>query len=53
MRCLTVLLLFVLAACTGDPDARTTAKEGQLTAKAVADVDAAMKDAAAKPPKAR
>jgi len=53
MRSLPVLLLLVLAACTADPDARTTAREGELTAKAVADVDAAMNDAGAKPPKAR
>jgi hypothetical protein len=53
MRCLPVLMLVTLAACAADPDARTTAREDQLTAKAVADVDAAMKDAAAKPPKSR
>ncbi len=50
MRRLVPLLLFALAACTADPDARATADEGRLTAKAVADVDAAMADAGAKPP---
>ena len=50
MRFFVPLLLLALAACTADPDARTTADEGRLTAKAVADVDAAMADAGAKPP---
>jgi uncharacterized OsmC-like protein len=50
MRRLVPLLLLALAACTADPDARNTADEGQLTAKAVADVDAAMADTGAKPP---
>jgi len=48
-RTLPFLLLAGLAACTADPDARTTADEGKLTAKAVADVDAAMADAGTRP----
>jgi hypothetical protein len=51
MRRLVPLLFIALAACTADPDARTTADEGKLTAKAVADVDAAMADAGATPAK--
>jgi uncharacterized OsmC-like protein len=47
-----LFLLIALAACTADPDARTTADEGKLSAKAVADVDAAMADTGAKPAKA-
>ena len=46
MRRTLPFLLLALAACTADPDARTTADEGKLTAKAVADVDAAMADSA-------
>lgn len=51
MRFIASLLFLALAACTADPDARTTADEGKLTAKAVADVDAAMADTGPKPAK--
>jgi hypothetical protein len=40
-----IALTLVLTACGKDPDARSTAGEGQLTAKAVADVDGAVADA--------
>ena len=40
-----IALALVLTACGKNPDARSTAEEGQLTAKAVADVDGAMADA--------
>ena len=49
MRCLAPLLFLALAACTADPDAHITADEGRLSAKAVADVDAAMTDTGVKP----
>ncbi len=50
MRALPLILLFALAACGSDPDKRTTPQEGKVTAKAVADVDAAMADARKAPP---
>ena len=45
MRLIFLLLPLALAACGSDPDKPATAAEGQLTAKAVADVDAAMAEA--------
>jgi hypothetical protein len=46
MRALPLLLaLLLVAACSKDPDAPATGSEGELTAKAVADVDAAMAEA--------
>jgi predicted outer membrane protein len=42
MRSPALLLLLILAACgQDDPDARVTPGESKVTAKAVADVDAA------------
>ena len=50
MRIALLALLTLLAACGDDPDARKTSGENEVTARAVADVDAAMDDArAAKP----
>lgn len=37
--------LLLVTACGKDPDAPATGSEGELTAKAVADVDAAMAEA--------
>ena len=45
MRFLPLLILLFLAACDKDPDKRTTVPESQVTAKAVADVDAAAAEA--------
>ncbi len=45
LRALSLIALLALAACGNDPDKRTTAQEGQVTAKAVADVNGAMADA--------
>nr|WP_310522965.1 hypothetical protein [Polymorphobacter sp.] len=45
MRRLILLLPLLLAACGSDADKPATGAEGQLTAKAVADVDAAMAEA--------
>lgn len=45
MRAFALLALLALAACGSDPDKRTTPQEGKVTAKAIADVDAAMADA--------
>ena len=39
-----ILLALVLAGCGSDPDARRSVAEDTLTAKAVADVDAAIAD---------
>lgn len=40
-----LLSCLALAGCDDDPDKRTTPQESRVTAKAVADVDAAMADA--------
>lgn len=40
-----LLLVLALTACGSDPDARSTGAESRVTAKAVADVDAAMAEA--------
>jgi hypothetical protein len=46
MRAILPLTLLLLAtACGSDPDERATTGESDLTAKAVADVDAAMAEA--------
>jgi len=42
---LPLALLLVITACGSDPDERKTSGESELTAKAVADVDAAMAEA--------
>ncbi|WP_426162959.1 hypothetical protein [Sandarakinorhabdus sp. DWP1-3-1] len=42
---LCLLAALALAGCDDDPDKRTTPQESRVTAKAVADVDAAMADA--------
>ncbi len=47
---LALTALLVLSACGGNPDTRTTADEARVSAKAVADVDAAMADARAAQP---
>ena len=40
-----LILVVLLASCSKDPDERVTSNEADLTAKAVADVDAAMAEA--------
>jgi hypothetical protein len=51
---LALVTLLMLAGCGSDPDARSAPEEDRLTAKAVADVEAAMAEArgptAAPPP---
>jgi hypothetical protein len=51
MRCrLAIIALLFVTGCGSDPDARKAPEEDRLTAKAVADVDAAMAEARGAPP---
>jgi hypothetical protein len=49
---LPLIALLMLAGCGSNPDARQAPEEDLLTAKAVADVDAAMAEARGAPPPA-
>jgi hypothetical protein len=49
---LVLIALLFVAGCGSDPDARKAPEEDRLTAKAVADVDAAMAEARGLPPPA-
>ena len=49
MHRIALLALLTLAACDKDPDKRTTAAESQVSARAVADVDAATKETLSSP----
>lgn len=51
-RLLPLAALLLAAGCGSDPDARKAPEEDRLTAKAVADVDAAMAEARGLPPPA-
>jgi hypothetical protein len=44
-----LIALLLVTACGSDPDARQAPEEDRLTAKAVADVDAAMAEARGTP----